>query len=496
MTRRPAAGARYRAVPARRLVLPRTPLAALLLAWLTAGPAAAGPPAAVQVNMRHVFNGDLIVNHDGSVDTTQATLDGATALATQAAVTAGGCGSPAGLPDDGFFPATAHRPAVQLAYRNDDDGNNAWFLDSVTGSVTAEVPALRYQELHLYATNGDGDSNLTVTLAYTSGADVAVTPLSAPDWFYDSDPDGTNAAPGVYQLVDDMDRMNYLGTSCDDVNDATVWGITVPVDATRVLRSFTITRLDAPGGLAVLDAIALPAQAVTNVDLTSHFNADLVVNYTGGTMDPTQSGQDGEGNNSVLLTQSAAAQLSCGPGLPDAGSFPAGTGHPAVQLGYSNASNGDNARRVAAGGIDAFTVDVPDGNYDQIHIFATAGAGSREISTAASYGGPPVIQQVVVPDWFDPPTYAEGGVYALAGGMDRAETTTGSSCQDANGAQLFGAIVAADPAQTLQSVELATTIGGSGVLGIFGMSLMTNVPLIFADGFGSGDVSSWTSSQP
>ena len=54
--------------------------------------------------------------------------------ATQAALEAFGCGTPHGLPNDGFFAATPEHPRAVLAFAEGDDGNNAW-LESTVGDA-------------------------------------------------------------------------------------------------------------------------------------------------------------------------------------------------------------------------------------------------------------------------------------------------------------------------------------------------------------------------
>jgi subtilase family serine protease len=98
--------------------------------------------------------------------------------------------------------------------------------------------------------------------------------------------------------------------------------------------------------LATVSLFAIPAQAVTiQFDTTSIFNADVVVNNAGGTIN--SAGRTPlDLSDQALITNSAAAQLSpSGNGLPDNGFFAANSFHPDVQLSFSNSTSRPNARR-------------------------------------------------------------------------------------------------------------------------------------------------------
>src|SRR4051794_1647465 len=112
------------------------------VAWplgMSASATAEGPPSApdagpagqaVMFDMAAVLNADVIVNRDASapdgLDPDNDSIDFSNfAYLTQSAAEAGGCASPAGLPDDGVFAATADHPALALNYSDASDGDNA-----------------------------------------------------------------------------------------------------------------------------------------------------------------------------------------------------------------------------------------------------------------------------------------------------------------------------------------------------------------------------------
>lgn len=98
--------------------------------------------------------------------------------------------------------------------------------------------------------------------------------------------------------------------------------------------------------------------ATANFDVSSIFTEDVIVNYTGGVTDTTQNGMST--SSETLITQSFATFKvgANGNGLPDNGSFAASTYHPAIQLGYSNTSNGNNAKVLSANNT-SFTFNPP-----------------------------------------------------------------------------------------------------------------------------------------
>lgn len=218
-------------------------LVALVLA-LAAAPA--WPQAEVQFNVTSTFNADVIVNTDPDpptpYDEDNDPIDdpgpgGNFALLTQSAATAG-CPTPVGLPDNGFFPANADHPIVQIAYNNGNSGNNARRSPSFsTDTYSFNVPGLNYFAVHLFFTAGNGSATANVTLNYTFGPPVT-TAFTVPDWF-------NNPVPPNYALFDGGDRMPPDAPFvCEDSNTTAIFGRSFAADNTRILQSVTIQRTD------------------------------------------------------------------------------------------------------------------------------------------------------------------------------------------------------------------------------------------------------------
>ncbi len=214
-----------------------------------------------------------------------------------------------------------------------------------------------------------------------------------------------------------------------------------------------------------------------DLDLASFFNADVIVNDSGGGLDPSQSPIDlgtGATNNFAFPTQTVADALNPGSpdGLPDDAFFPAGSFHPDVQLGYSNADDGDNARR-SADSTDTFTVPVAPAPYSEMHVFATTGNGSSDITVTLAYDDlSSDVFMVNVPDWFDDPTQSFD-TYQLIGDLDRinpgAPPGTPFDYADSDDPAVFGFGFSADPAKALTGVTVERT-DATGVLNVFGIT--------------------------
>ncbi|MBE9145256.1 hypothetical protein [Planktothrix mougeotii] len=83
--------------------------------------------------------------------------------------------------------------------------------------------------------------------------------------------------------------------------------------------------------------------ATVNFDVSSIFSDDVIVNYTGGVTDTTQTAIDNSGYAAVTQSFAVYTNPTSGNGLPDDGLFSANSYHPAIQLGYNNNNNGNNA---------------------------------------------------------------------------------------------------------------------------------------------------------
>ena len=191
------------------------------------------------VDMTKVFNADVIVNGSTPVgiDDTQKPVDQASVsfITQDAAQVLGSCtADPDGLPNDGAFAKTKIHPIVKLAYKNAADGRNAWRA-SHPGSFRVPVPQRRYRAMHVFATTGDGSSNMKIKLLFTTGDPIARR-VTVPDWFDEND-DG-------YDLIDGRDRGEPDGTQCYNEDAAAIFGFKVPSDAQRRLKAVKIIRTD------------------------------------------------------------------------------------------------------------------------------------------------------------------------------------------------------------------------------------------------------------
>ena len=195
-----------------------------------------------QVNLKRAFDADVIVNGTTArnADTSQTAMDfDGNALITKGAAKAlKSCkDDPDGLPNDGEFARNADHPLVKLGYSNTRNGNNARQMEA-GDTFEVEVPPGKYREIHVFATTGSGESDITVTEVYEGFK--AVNPLSVWDWF-DSQPDYG------YALANGMDRARAVAKPCFDDDGATVWGYRIETDQQLPLSAVEITRTDDSG---------------------------------------------------------------------------------------------------------------------------------------------------------------------------------------------------------------------------------------------------------
>jgi hypothetical protein len=150
---------------------------------------------------------------------------------------------PIGLPNDGFFPASGTTvPNVQLAWN--DDGvhglstGNSIVIEGTAGTAVAfNVPQAQYDQVQIYATGGNGQGTLDITLNYTTGSAVK-TMMTLPDWCA-----AANTVPAnEYQLGNKVARV-MAGNPYVYEGDPLcgIWAIDLSPDTTRVLTSISIT---------------------------------------------------------------------------------------------------------------------------------------------------------------------------------------------------------------------------------------------------------------
>jgi Ca2+-binding RTX toxin-like protein len=235
------------------------------------------------------------------------------------------------------------------------------------------------------------------------------------------------------------------------------------ISASALRRTATLSTV----WLLAMGLSAGPANAGVPVqfDVSAVLNADVILNTDPAGPSGFDASQDPiDTNNLVFATQSATAQEGCSDdpdGLPDDASFAANVNHPGVQLTYRNTDNGDNAR--LSPGPDSYSIDVPDGSYSAVHVFATSTEGSSDMDVTLTYGtGTISTASFAVPDWFDDPS----GGYALVDGRDRMDLLF--ACDDADTTAIFGFPLQVDASRTLLSIGIARTDDDGSFLAFFG----------------------------
>ena len=207
----------------------------------------------VQVDVRHLFNEDVIVNvietrNGTQIDSTQAPIDSRDfsqtnySFMTQSAAWYFLRNDGVGLPDDGYFPATQFHPEIQFAFSNSNTGNNARRL-SEPGSFFVPTPEQSYSNVHLYATSGQGQSEFIVELQYNDGVEL-LTSTIVPEWIVGS---GASTIER-YTVIRNLDRIKRDATSPHNVNFGKIYGFRFPIDPTRTLEGFTVNVTNVPSG--------------------------------------------------------------------------------------------------------------------------------------------------------------------------------------------------------------------------------------------------------
>ncbi|MEH2450965.1 DUF4347 domain-containing protein [Nostoc sp.] len=190
-------------------------------------------------------------------------------------------------------------------------------------------------------------------------------------------------------------------------------------------------------------------------DVSSAFDADAIVNRTGGVTDTTQTAIDA--GNKALITQSFAtsADSTLGNGVPDNGLFSATNFHPDIQLSYRNSDNGNNAHLIKTS-TGSFTFNV-SGQYAYVHLGLTSTEGSSDVHLTFNYsdGTTQTSNSQTIPDWFDEITESKT-LYYLINDLDRSQAD-GTGFNNANDPAIFGVRFSANAAKTLQSITVEKT---------------------------------------
>ena len=209
------------------------------------------------------------------------------------------------------------------------------------------------------------------------------------------------------------------------------------------------------------------SQPLTSLDLSSVFNADVIVNNGAGSLDTTQNGWHPAADNTCYITQSAAVQLNAasGNGLPDNGII---TGSPfgyPVKLGYNNASNGNNALFLTDTSV--VTILMPSQmRYSSLYLLGASGWGDAQVFCMLYYAdGSGVGMQYTVDDCYDDGTYIAKPNVAIINDMDWHRS---GAWINANELAIFAIPLSVDDHSALTRIEIQRISGSDGVC-IFGI---------------------------
>jgi hypothetical protein len=214
--------------------------------------------------------------------------------------------------------------------------------------------------------------------------------------------------------------------------------------------------------LATLALAAPAAAAPVPLDLSTHLDADVVVNHDGNAFDTGNVGIDQ--NQFGFASDTAMGAAGCSAGLPDDGAF-APANRPAVVLAnLANGNTGNNGVQFVQAH-KSVVVDVADGRYGALHVYAASGNGPVLLYLRYAYTDGTVSEDggasVLVPDWFSGP--GSGANYSLASGLGRMTTTDGNhQCQDAPDGltgSIWGLVAAPDPAKVLDTITFRADPG-------------------------------------
>jgi hypothetical protein len=204
----------------------------VLLAGLCAS-ASFAHAGVVQLDLAPVYNIDGVANIG---DASQSPLDqpnagGNFVFLTQSLATSRVGASGNGLADSGLYAADELHPEIQLGYGLNPDGNNVLQFAG-SGPVNFTLAAGFYQEIHVAAMTGGGNSFLNLMLHYADGSEMTRTAF-VNDWYNDF-----SASADAYYLANSLDRISANGAVYENANDPALFGHRFLVDGSRRLLSF------------------------------------------------------------------------------------------------------------------------------------------------------------------------------------------------------------------------------------------------------------------
>ena len=175
------------------------------------------------------------------------------------------CANAGGLPDDASFVANNFHPAVQLAFRNSNDGLNAVHM-VVAGSVRFDVSPNRYQEVHAFATSGEGRSVMLLRFHYGDGTSEAAE-RAVPDWCRcEGEINQTADLYYLAQFLSTIDGSNIPNTSLSDRK--AIYGLRFTPDPSKELTSISIEYAAGSGMLVVFGATGILSASPVVADTT------------------------------------------------------------------------------------------------------------------------------------------------------------------------------------------------------------------------------------
>ncbi len=236
------------------------------------------------------------------------------------------------------------------------------------------------------------------------------------------------------------------------------------------------------GTIVSLGLVYAASAATIQVDISSAFNADIIVNGpSSGPLDATQNSYNGSPSDGNLITQSAAALLNpalAPDNLPDDGVFAATADHPLIELAYDNSDDGFNAWNSGGGNGQAdLAMPAPPTNefYKTIHLIMF-GVGGADPVIRLLYDSGPADEFALnnIPDGSSG-FPGNGADFLLIGGLDRASND--GTTFNSRGVGLFGYSFTPDPNRTLVEVEVDKDGGGFvSVLGLVGETAVIPEP--------------------
>jgi hypothetical protein len=244
-----------------------------------------------------------------------------------------------GLPDDGFFPATANLPPFQLHFSNAAPAASPQTrqlpASATAGAQTFQfpVPPATYTALYLILASGDGSASFTVTLAYAGGVPSTTTTITN---LPDSGAGVQMGGPPHFYVVTNTGKWDTTNKDLEPTNH-TIEGVEItPSPAPAVLTGVTITKTNG----AILVFWGATGIATTPVDGGAEAPVDSGV---GGGGPEAGGGSEAGGGPLDASTGSASGGAGGTTTLSDAGTTSSDSRGAASSSGSDASGSGSNA---------------------------------------------------------------------------------------------------------------------------------------------------------